>query len=297
MKNNRRYLESMAPLIDNNIHSQQKVLWLSSPSDIGVRRNNGRNGSRYAPTSIINCFKKLSNLTSHKEHLIGHQTVSSQLDEKVDFHKAQLTSSKNIQQCLQESKANKLLHIGGGHDHAYPLMLALEAHGIEELVILNCDAHLDTRVDDIRHSGTPFRDFTNETKIKVHLHQYGIHQYANSVSTMSELKNCDMHITYKENCSDIPNLSSKINWENPKLALFFSLDTDALDGSLFEGVSAVNHDGLSLQLTNTVMQSFFGKSPNAMKILGIYEYNPLYDNLSQKGARALSSLIYRFINI
>lgn len=300
MKNNRRYLESMAPLIDETFHPDQQVLWLSSPSDVGVRRNKGRNGARYAPLNILNCFKKLNNQGPFDQHLINHQIVSSQEEEKKDFHNSQLTSSNKIYRLIKQSQTSsqvsKIIHIGGGHDHAYPLLMALEDFGIEEVVILNCDAHLDTRVDNIRHSGTPFRDFTNDTLIKVNLLQYGIHNYANSLSTMSKLKNCDMQITFRENCTETINLPNTINWNNPKLAIFFSLDTDALDGPLFEGVSAVNHNGLSLDLTSKVMENIFSNSKSALKIFGIYEYNPIYDNLSQKGARALSSLIYQFIN-
>lgn len=290
-----RAKESISPLISEDYNINQKYLWLSSPSDMGVRRNLGRNGTRFAPKSILNNFKKLSNHFNQQESLILHKTVSSQEQERIDFHKAQDYSSQEISSIINTSKIKNLIHIGGGHDHAYPLMKALEASGITELVILNVDAHLDTRVDIIRHSGTPFRDFTNHTKIKVHLHQYGIHKYANSISTMSELKNTPMKITYRNECHHNIELFNDIDWSNPQMALFFSLDTDALDGALFEGVSAVNHDGLSLKKVRDLMNQFFNQSSCATKILGVYEYNPLYDNLSQKGSRAIASLIYEFL--
>lgn len=295
MKNNNRTLESLLPLIDETFHSEQKFLWLSSPSDIGVRRNFGRNGTRFAPRAILNCFKKLNNHSNQNDHLIFHQTVSSQENEKVDFHQAQDQSSSRILKLLSDTNISNIIHIGGGHDHAYPMLKALEESGIEELVILNVDAHLDTRIDEIRHSGTPFRDFSKETKIKVFLHQFGIHDFANSNSTMSELKNVNQTITFRKDCKNTLDTFKEINWKNPKLALFFSLDTDALDGSLFEGVSAVNHDGLALNQVKSIMHDFFDKTAKAKKVLGIYEYNPLFDNLSQKGARAIASIIYEFL--
>jgi formiminoglutamase len=296
MKNDKRYLESMSPLIDEKLHKENRILWLSSPSDIGVRRNQGRNGTRFAPRSIMNVFKKLNNHTPVKDHYIGHVNVSDQTLESENFHDAQVISSNNIHQQLKNFQGNQIIHIGGGHDHAYPMLCALEKSGIEEVIILNVDAHCDTRVDAIRHSGTPFRDFTNESKIKVRLYQYGIHRYANSPSTMSDLKNSQMHIVYRHQSQGHLNfLDADINWNNPKLAVYFSLDTDALDGSLFEGVSAVNGNGLELSHVKQLMLDFFHKSKKAKKVLGIYEYNPVYDNLSQKGARAIASLIYDFV--
>jgi formiminoglutamase len=61
-----------------------------------------------------------------------------------------------------------------------------------------------------------------------------------------------------------------------------------------EGVSAVNHQGLNsnqvLEILLTILNSKKGK-----KYFGFYEYNPIYDNLSQKGARFIASLIFRIL--
>ena len=53
------------------------------------------------------------------------------------------------------------------------------------ILIINFDAHCDTRVDDRSHSGTPFRDFDGVAKKPFHLIQIGIHEYANNDMTLS----------------------------------------------------------------------------------------------------------------
>ena len=47
-------------LNDNESHQNLDGLFISSASDLGVVRNGGRRGSRYAPEAILNVFKKMS---------------------------------------------------------------------------------------------------------------------------------------------------------------------------------------------------------------------------------------------
>jgi formiminoglutamase len=74
----------------------------------------------------------------------------------------------------------------------------------------------------------------------------------------------------------------------------FSLDADALESSLMEGVSAVNHRGLPYHFVEELLT--YALDVLRTKHFGIYEYNPVYDNLSQKGARSLSGLIYKIMD-
>ena len=59
-----------------------------------------------------------------------------------------------------------------------------------------------------------------------------------------------------------------------------------------EAVSAVNPEGLPMQRVRDIF-AFYQDLPQQKKIYGIYEYNPVFDNLSCKGARTLAALIYR----
>jgi formiminoglutamase len=76
--------------------------------------------------------------------------------------------------------------------------------------------------------------------------------------------------------------------------LVLSIDADGLDGSVMPAVSAVNADGIN-KIQMAAILDWYKKISNPTKCLGLYEFNPIYDTLSQVGARYLTSLLYRFI--
>jgi formiminoglutamase len=78
------------------------------------------------------------------------------------------------------------------------------------------------------------------------------------------------------------------------VAVVFSLDLDALEAGIMEGVSAVNHQGITSREVQEILQTVLN-SKKGKKYFGFYEYNPLYDNLSQKGARFVASLIFKIL--
>ncbi len=271
-------------------------LILKSESDVGVRRNLGRNGTRYAPRAIENTFKKLNHHLPIKT--FNSRTVSFQAEELLNYEEAINNSSRRISEALSENPS-KMIHLGGGHDHAYPLLKALDSN---DILIINFDAHCDTRIDTIRHSGTPFRDFDEEAKSKFHLVQVGIHEYANNKATLSDLKNNSEEIIYTGELNKVTDpieLVDRIFESCPfeigkETNLFISIDSDAISSSVMEAVSAVNHDGINPKhLLDWV--NMLKEFPCKTQVLGIYEYNPVFENLSQKGARYLAGLIYTFL--
>ncbi len=302
MKN--RQIESLFSLFNYTSNSQPNSnLIMTSPSDIGVRRNLGRNGSRYAPKAIINVLKKYSR---HEfENQIDIVTVSSQIDEKIDFHNAQQQSALKITEEISKNKCRKILHIGGGHDHAYPLLKAIEASkNFKNILILNIDAHCDTRIDDNKHSGTPFRNFDDESLRPFHLIQIGIHNFSNSKTTLSPLNKGSYELM------NFPQLKERTkSFTNPSLdflancpfeitedtAIFFSLDCDAIAGAQMKAVSAVNPLGLPIEFIDELLLEVQAKFKSSI-FFGIYEYNPVFDDLSQLGSKGLASLIYNFLN-
>jgi formiminoglutamase len=135
-----------------------KALFLCSPSDEGVMRNLGRNGTKYGPKTILNHF---SQLTKHNNNSFQYDNVTNQNDEINDFNNAQKSQSENIKNYIEQN----IIHLGGGHDHVYPLLKAIETK-YKKIIILNIDPHCDTRESEHNHSGTPFRQFLSETKAK-----------------------------------------------------------------------------------------------------------------------------------
>lgn len=279
-------------------NEQAQHLFLLAKSDIGVCRNGGRRGTRYAAQSIMNCFKKMQ-IPKSDGLSLKELTVITDRDAD-DFNKLQEKEISNIAQGLEEGSKN-IIHFGGGHDHVYPLLKSIEKKS-NKILVINIDAHLDTRTDQLYHSGTPFRQFANETNGEFKLVQLGIHDFANAKSNYEELKTGEM---------DIYGLDQMREWTKsftehigPKLdeltknysdyTIVLSLDCDALSSDIMSAVSAVNHKGIPANCVEQIFTWYKGLKQER-KYLGIYEYNPLFDDLSQKGARYLSALTYSFL--
>ena len=103
-----------------------------------------------------------------------------------------------------------LIHLGGGHDHIYPLLRALSAQN-DRITVINIDAHLDTRTDDLPHSGTPFRQFARErgcNKVNFDPIRDPI-PFSNASNNFRPLERgqmkCFPSITYKRPRPDFPN--------------------------------------------------------------------------------------------
>ena len=199
-------------------------------------------------------------------------------------------------------KSAKIIQIGGGHDHIYPFLKAINTK-YKKITVVNIDAHLDTRLDKTFHSGTPFRQFSEEVEGDFKLIQIGIHRFANPESNFQKLAKGKMDVftfhdlkTTSKNFSQevFPIIEKIIDHQNDENnALVFSLDCDAIDAGIMAGVSAVNHQGLPFFVVQEILNKIKAKK-NAM-YFGIYEYNPVYDNLSEKGARAIANLLYHLI--
>ena len=168
-------------------------------------------------------------------------------------------------------------------------------------MIINLDAHLDTRTDEAPNSGTPFRQLANEFDGELEIIQLGIHDFANSLSTMSHLPNCrEVVATYEDvrvgtkDFSKTEKFLARVIPFQKETTYIFSLDADVIEAGIMEGVSAVNHRGLPYDFIEDVL--LYAIDELKCQHFGLFEYNPVYDNLSQKGARALAALIYQVMD-
>lgn len=289
-----RIQESLASQLLPLSHLDQKILdqlLLLSPADQGVIRNLGRAGARFAPDAIVCQLKKMAATKTNNK--IFYKNI---LSDSSNFDSSQTETSKIISSLLDLSPKG-IIHLGGGHDHIYPLLNAIDDK-YKKIHILNVDAHLDMRQDDHHHSGTPFRQFIKESKSQYKILQTGIHKFANSKKTKAELGNNVSVQSFSELQSETNNFSIKSktisNYIDEECDFFIlSLDADALDGSIMEAVSAVNGLGLPLAFVHEIVSSVASlEKPTAF---GVYEYNPLFDNLSCKGARAIAALLYNYL--
>lgn len=318
--------------VKNSFNDEQwaQTTIFTSSNDLGVALNGGRKGSRFAPHAITHVLKKMTRTLNYssKIPLIESWANNQNHDTKEDFShfealqkqsEEMITNSiKQIRGTDQKQKIfstspQQIIHIGGGHDHVAPLLKSLEQLGIENFLSLNIDAHCDTRQDKIKHSGTPFRQFSDSSSSQIYLYQYGIHDYSNDSETMAPLSSPNHQMIIKKQSQIIDETSyfthfkpeilfqgiiqQKKKWQkqSAKTAILFSLDSDGIDSTLMEGVSATNAYGLPGHHIEQLLSWFQTEFADFNRVYGIYEYNPIFDNLSQKGAKFLAHLIYRII--
>ncbi|WP_408099167.1 arginase family protein [Peredibacter sp. HCB2-198] len=287
----KRFQESVGALFHEN---KPTFLFIKSSTDLGVIRNGGRNGARFAPQSFLSTFKKFSQDLHLKEQSFLEFEVSDEIHEKQNFHEAQIAESQRIEKILKDHPGKKVCHIGGGHDHIYPLLRAY-SHQYKKIVVLNIDAHADTRTDTEFHSGTPFRQFSTEFDGDFFIFQIGLHPFANSFSTLSPLnKGKSVELFKKDlNPENLNKLFKQVSdVVDEKTLVVFSLDADALNGYEVPGVSAVNPAGISRTELLDLWKRYTGLKLSHAPVLGIYELNPLYDSLASISMRNMASFVF-----
>ena len=292
----KRFNESLSSLFSSEISTLPDYLFIKSSSDIGVERNGGRNGARLAPRSFLSYFKKLNIKPSLEKKIFKEVEVSSELNERADFHQAQRIETELIAPHVTNLKESFICHLGGGHDHIYPLLMALgQKH--EKIIVINVDAHADTRKDDEAHSGTPFRQFAQDFNGEFHLYQIGLHEFANSKSTLTPLTKTDFHTLWRK---DLRSTEKTANYFNEikiniseNAVVVFSLDADALSGDNMPGVSAVNGDGITREELQQLWLLYQALPTSNLPLLGIYELNPTYDTLSMLSMRTIGAFVYQ----
>lgn len=274
------------------------ILFLKFSSDQGTILNLGRRGSLFAPEAILAIVKKFA---CHNLLLWSEIELADAEAEKVDFKTSQELLAQKIQKIqMANTRTQKFVYLGGGHDYIYPTVRALNQL-TKKLVVINLDAHLDTRTDTDPNSGTPFRQIATQFEGELEIIQLGIHDFANSISTMSKLpKGKEVVATYEDvrfgtkDFTQTDKFLKRVIPYQENTLYFFSLDADALDAGIMEGVSAVNHRGLPYDFVEDVL--LYCIDELKCQHFGIFEYNPLYDNLSQKGARTLASFVYQIMD-
>lgn len=276
-----------------------QTYFVTSPDDLGVARNGGKKGARFAPQAILASLLSYQNNLKREIGGIKIQELENSTKQSgLGFVELQRLHAKKWEEIFGHMNSTmNFIHLGGGHDHIYPLLSGFNSH-LERtkdkrgIAILNLDAHLDTRTDKAPHSGTPFRQFAQECKRPIHMIQWGIHHSANSKATCQALPSPHKtSLITLEETQKIENAGDYIRNLAADNHLIVSLDADAIDGSELGAVSAVNPRGLR----STQVFDLVSDLSRDAQVFGIYEYNPIYDDLSNYGARMLAKLALTFM--
>lgn len=293
----KRFQESVGKLFEISDPKLKKCVFISSSTDVGVIRNGGRNGARYAPKAFLSTFKKFTLIEKLNNYQFVHIETGDAKAEEKDFIIGQSEEAIRIRDILKSEASATFVHLGGGHDHIYPLMKAI-VNNYKKIIVINIDAHADTRSDLNPHSGTPFRQFGEEFPGKLHLYQIGLNEFSNSYSTLESIEKTQMNILWMNEISSekLKTLFLSIQEEIcESSAVILSLDSDALNGSIMPGVSAVNPSGLYFSQLLEILKHYKNLKISHSPIIGIYELNPLYDTLAGLSMRTIGHFVFELL--
>lgn len=293
---NKRTIDTRAARLSTE--SCERII-LKAARDDGVIRNGGRRGAAYAPACLMQAYKKMAQGQQAPTPLIQEMEVLGPTD-LGDFDQLQNLQTDRIVDELKKLSRSHILHLGGGHDHVFSLLKALAKWQGKNIHVINIDAHLDTRQDPINHSGTPFRQFSKEFSERARITQIGIQDVANVAANWQDMimkvHRCDK---IEVDTLGFTNFDHKYIDQlldiNPNELTVFSLDLDAISAAEMPAVSAINASGLPLGFVRSLLKRYLIHC-DGIKIVGLYEFNPIYDTVSGTSARASAGLMQLFLD-
>ncbi len=270
--------------LDPHDYAQAEIVILGCPQDDGVIRNYGRSGAAAAPDEIRRAFYKLTNFgIKAKIFDLGNTVIQPTLEETHDAQTAV------VRQLIRDGK--KIISLGGGNDIAYPdcKALALETQNI---LVFNVDAHFDVRADEIRNSGTPYRQLLAENLIEPdNFYEIGYQEHANSPIYFEYLQQLGVHTISLEEFRQIGDFSLEIFKLQNDRPLFWGFDVDAVRAADAPGVSAPSPVGLMAD-EFCDLAALAGFQPNT-RIVEFTEVNPSFD-FDGRTAKLVAIAMHRF---
>lgn len=191
--------------------SSAQFVIVGIPEDIGVRANYGRGGAGTAFKPALDSFlsqqqnqflnaqsvfvlgevyvddlmeKSVSLDTKQKEEMTLLRNLVSELDVRVTYVIKKIVSHHKIP-----------IIIGGGHNNAYGNIKGASQALNKPVSIINCDAHLDFREAEGRHSGNGFFCAYNEG----YLNKYavvGMHEQYNNQFSLTQFQRHYNHLYF-----------------------------------------------------------------------------------------------------
>lgn len=266
---------------------------LGFASDAGVRRNGGRPGAAAGPTQLR---RMLANLAWHHTAVLDAGDVMVEDDA---LESAQCEFGARIAQLLEAGLLP--IGLGGGHEIAYASWqglaadLARRSHQAPRVGILNLDAHLDLRVANRAHSGTPFRDIALDCERRGWAFRYacfGVAEAANTGALYAEAARLGAWIEHDtevtpERC---PELLARLQaWLAPLDTVYLSICLDAFPAAMAPGVSAPSALGIDPRIALAVIRLL--RESRRLKLADVAELCPAQD-IDQRTARLAARLVW-----
>lgn len=273
---------------------EQAPVLLGFACDEGVRRNKGRTGAAQGPTALR---QALASLSWQPIRYLG-----AQIDERLfdagtihclaeDMETAQLEYAHRLAQIVQAD--GLAIGLGGGHEIAWASYSGLEAalrkqdKDVENLAVLNIDAHLDLRKAAGRgSSGTPFRQIAEHREAHGWAVNYaclGVNPTANTRALFDFAAEKDVYWRADVDCTelDLPAMDLALrDFLSDKSGLYLTICLDAISAPFAPGVSAPSALGLSpnvvLRLIHLLRQ-ICDELSLPLYVVDVAEMNPRFD--------------------
>lgn len=270
------------------------VVLLGFACDEGVKRNHGRIGAAAAPDALR---KMLANLAAH----VGHHHLTdggTLMVGETPLEEAQETFSQGV--TAYQQRGVRTLVFGGGHETAFAHGLGIyRAHPNKTVGIINFDAHLDLRRNDVATSGTPFRELARHCEQHQKPFHYlcvGASLAANTQALVNEAHRLKVEIVWDTDAltRTLDDLCDQIRTFMGKCEIvYLTVDLDVLPAWQMPGVSAPAAVGLPIErllpLIGTICES------PSLWGADLVEYNPSLDPL-QSGARTAARIAWQILH-
>jgi formiminoglutamase len=275
------YWHQIVQCIPNLHYSEEdgrKVGILGYPGEEGVKRNQGRPGTKEAPDHIR---KYLGGIAYHLPDSCKIYDYGDIQTQGTDLESTQTKISETVQALLRNKHLPVLL--GGGHDlafaHGMGILNHLHLKG-EKLGIINLDAHFDLRplANGKGHSGSPFYQLAQEFPMNFNYLAIGIQRASNPNSLFENAKKLNAKYLLMEQfrLRNWEYIQEQILWFLDSVnKVYLTVDLDGFSSAFAPGVSAPSPMGFSPQIAFRVFE-LIAKSKKLIA-MDVVELNPRFD--------------------
>ncbi|NIS17399.1 MAG: formimidoylglutamase [candidate division Zixibacteria bacterium] len=263
---------------------------LGCPQDEGVRRNKGKVGAKDGPAAIRRSLYKFS-----VPEKVGYCEIFDLGDTIVDGSLEEIHDRQHdvVLKVLQDGK--RLIILGGGNDISYPDGSAL-AKQSNDLLVFNVDSHFDVRKENIRHSGTPYRQLLDEKQVRPdRLYEMAGKDIVNSPEYRRYLNETGAHVYPLEELrtEGIDKIFKEILNSSESEHIFWGFDLDVVQAQDAPGVSAGYPIGLTAEEICYIAK--IAGNDKRSRILELTELNPKYD-IHERTAKLASMMILYYLD-
>ncbi len=273
------------------------IVLIGFACDEGVRRNGGRVGAKDGPRALR---KSLANMAWHRvtpAYDAGDVTCVNR-----EMEAAQDELATMVYSILKAG--HRPLVLGGGHETAWGTFSGIaQSQTSSKIGIINIDSHLDTRMADCSHSGTPFSQVASWCKDKNVPFRYlvlGVSQASNTAGLIDRARSLGAVFFQDEQLSlQIPGQLPFI--EVPVIREFIdecdfihlSIDLDVLPVSAMPAVSSPAYRGVGIRFVEPIVDSIL--ETGKLGAVDMVEFAPSLD-IGNIGLRTASGLLWRIAN-